>query len=336
MTTVIDVSRWQGNIDWAKVAADDIFGAIIKAGGSDDGFYTDACYEQNYAGAKAAGVNVGAYYFVGPNCTSAAAGEADAKRFIEQLAGKQFEMPVYIDFEAPNGADKAGNTDAVVAFCKTMEAAGYFAGIYASDISGFKDKLELSRLTDYSLWVARYGSEPVYATGWAMWQYTSSGNVAGINGRVDMNRCLVDFPQIIKDGKLNGFGGGVSPTPTPAPSPAPAPTPSTNHSVGENVTFNAIYTSSDSTQPLAPAYTSGTITKVLAGTRNPYLINDGMGWTNDEHITSGSSGGQTYVVKAGDTLSEIAQAFGTTVDALVAKNGIENPNLIYVGQVIQI
>ena len=87
-----------------------------------------------------------------------------------------------------------------------MEAAGYFCGIYASDISGFKNRLDISKLGAYSWWVARYGSAPKYATAnMHIWQCTSSGTVAGINGRVDMNECYVDFPTIIKSHGLNGF-----------------------------------------------------------------------------------------------------------------------------------
>ena len=85
----IDVSHWQGNIDWSKVKAAGISFAIIKAGGSDDGFYTDSKWEANYKGAKANGIAVGAYYFVGPKCVNAAAGKADAERFIQLLKGKQ-------------------------------------------------------------------------------------------------------------------------------------------------------------------------------------------------------------------------------------------------------
>ena len=83
----IDVSHWQGTIDWNKVKAAGIKFAIIKAGGSDAGFYTDSKWEANYKGAKAAGIPIGAYYFVGKDCVTAAAGKADAERFIQILKG---------------------------------------------------------------------------------------------------------------------------------------------------------------------------------------------------------------------------------------------------------
>lgn len=202
----IDVSHWQGAIDWTKVRNDGTQFAIIKAGGSDAGFYKDSTFEGNYLGCKSAGIHVGAYYFVGAGCTSKADGEADAHRFIEMLKGKQFDMPVYLDFEAPNAGDVNGNTQAAIGFCNVMEKAGYCVGIYASDISGFKEKLHASALRKFTWWVARYGSKPVYATAnMGMWQYTSSGRVNGIIGNVDMDESYIDYPSIITKNGYNGY-----------------------------------------------------------------------------------------------------------------------------------
>lgn len=201
----IDVSKYQENIAWKQVKDSGIEFAIIKAGGSDDGFYTDSAYERNYAGAKAAGVPVGAYYYVGRLCISREDGIADAKRFIAMLEGKQFEYPVYIDLEETDPKNKAGATDAVIGFCETMEAAGYFCGIYASDISGFKDRLELSRLKTRALWVASYGSMPKYVSSYGIWQKSSTGRVPGIVGDVDLDECYTDYPAIIKARGDNGF-----------------------------------------------------------------------------------------------------------------------------------
>ena len=203
----IDVSHWQGDIDWEQVKASGIDFVIVKAGGSDAGFYTDSRFEENYAGAKAAGLMVGAYYFVGKYCKSYEDGVADAKRFIAMISGMQFEYPVYIDFEAPDSSDKEGNTEACIGFCQTMEDNGYFSGIYASEISGFRDRLDDSKLQSYSHWVARYGKRPstIPDNVFGIWQYSSKGSVAGIAGNVDMDISYVDFPSIIKKAGLNGF-----------------------------------------------------------------------------------------------------------------------------------
>lgn len=201
----IDVSAWQGNIDWQKVKESGIKFAILKAGGSDDGFYKDSKFEQNYKGAKAAGIPVGAYYFVGKGCISAADGKADAERFIAQLKGKQFEYPVYMDCEVTPPASKKGATDAAIAFCEALEKAGYYAGIYGSTYSTFESRLDDSRLKRFAHWVAQYASRCTYDGEVGIWQYASNGYVAGIGGNVDMNYAYVDYPSIIKKLGENGY-----------------------------------------------------------------------------------------------------------------------------------
>lgn len=201
----IDVSRWQGLINWKKVKESGVEFAILKAGGSDSGFYTDSKFYSNWVGATEAGIHTGAYYFVGPNCTNGQAGLADAYRFSKIIQQVKLDYPVYIDFEAPSMKTKQGNTDAVKCFCQYMENLGYYAGIYGSDISGFKDRLWLNQLTAFDKWVARYGSQPKYANPWGIWQSTSKGNVPGISGFVDMDYSKNDYATIIKNNHLNGF-----------------------------------------------------------------------------------------------------------------------------------
>ena len=201
MAKGIDVSHWQGVIDWLSVKESGIEFAILKAGGSDAGFYTDITFEQNYKEAKAVGLPVGAYYYVGKNCTSRADGTADAKRFLEIIKGKSFEYPVYIDLEDTAPAAKAGATEACIGFCETMEAEGYYCGIYASDVSGFAERLDITKLQKFDKWVARYGSKPQYVKTYGMWQYSSTGTVSGISGGVDMDESYM----IIKGAGLNGF-----------------------------------------------------------------------------------------------------------------------------------
>ena len=213
MTKGIDVSHWQGTIDWNKVKAAGIQFAIIKAGGSDAGTYTDSKWEANYKGAKAAGIPIGAYYFVGKDCVTAAAGKADAERFIQSLKGKQLEYPVYMDNEAQPASAKAGITEATIAFCETMEAAGYFVGIYGSAVSGFKERMDDSKLTDYAHWVAQYASKCSYKGEYGIWQYSSKGKVDGISGNVDMDYSYIDYPSIIKTGGFNGYAKENKPAP---------------------------------------------------------------------------------------------------------------------------
>ena len=202
----IDVSRYQGNIDYKKVKASGIDFVIIKAGGSDAPTpYTDKFFLQNVINAASAGLHIGAYYFVGKNCKSAEAGLYDAMRFERLLSGKVFDYPVYIDFEAPDSSNKQGNTNACIAFCEYLETCGYYVGIYGSDISGFKDKLYLDQLKPYDKWVARYGSAPKYVEKWGIWQERSNGNVPGISGHVDIDYSRNNYSDIIIKNHLNGF-----------------------------------------------------------------------------------------------------------------------------------
>lgn len=182
----IDVSRWQGKIDWKKVKDAGVAFAIIKAGGSDLGLYTDPYFDYNYKEAKAAGVPVGAYYFVGNRFWTADDGKADAKRFLKQMEGKSFELPVYLDIEAQNRAYKRYVTEAAKAFCSYMEEKGSFIGIYGSEYSTFDEMIYCSELTQYSWWIANYSNKPKKP--YLLWQYSSTGRVHGINGNVDMNR----------------------------------------------------------------------------------------------------------------------------------------------------
>ncbi len=212
----IDVSAWQGIIDCKSVKNAGIQFAIIKAGGSDDGIYTDSKFERNYEQCKAYGIPVGAYWFIGPNCTTKEDGEADAARFRKLLLGKQFEYPVYVDIEPPlKPANRKYNTDAVVAFCEYMEKEGYYVGVYGSTYSTFQSLVDDSRLTSYAHWVAQYANSCTYWNNYGIWQYTSDGWVSGISGRVDMNYCYVDYPSRIKAKGLNGFKKSTTATTKP-------------------------------------------------------------------------------------------------------------------------
>lgn len=203
----IDISHWNVVKDFNQVKASGIDFVILKAGGSDAGFYTDVQFENYYRLAKLAGLDVGAYYFAGKNFYGWKSGEADAMRFARIIKDKKFEYPVYIDIEltstASNMVEKA--TDAAIAFCRYMEDQGYFAGIYASDISGFRERLQLERLTQFSKWVARYGKKPQYVEDYAIWQKSSTGKVPGIIGNVDMDISNTDFKKLIVNKHFNGY-----------------------------------------------------------------------------------------------------------------------------------
>lgn len=202
----IDVSSWQGNIDFKKVKDNGVQFVICRAGGSDGSFFTDKMFLRNVFNALEAGLHIGAYYIVGKYCKSGEAGLADAQRFYNIIKDLPLDYPVYIDFELPDTSNKQGNTDACFAFCEYMEHQGYYAGIYASDIYGFKERLIPDQLVRFDKWVAKYSNyEPNFIKKWGIWQYSSKGNVPGINGHVDLNWSRNDYAEIIKQHHLNGF-----------------------------------------------------------------------------------------------------------------------------------
>lgn len=208
-TRGIDVSIYQPNINWGAVANSQQF-AILKIGGSECGRFEDRTFRYNYEKARAADVKVGGYFMGGKGFTSAEAGRADAIFCLQLISGLAFDLPIFIDLELPSPATKQGNTDAVISFCDVIRSAGYQTGVYASDISGFKDRLDLSRLGGIDKWVARYGSTPQYVNDWTIWQYSSDGVVAGINGRVDVNKCRKDYSGNTPE-KYNYMGADFSP-----------------------------------------------------------------------------------------------------------------------------
>ena len=185
----IDVSHWQGNIDYEAVKnSGKVDFVIIKAGGSDGGFYEDSKFREYLDGFSNVGIPVlGAYYFVGSGCVSTEDGIADADRFCDMLDGTGIPYAI-LDLESTSPDDKDGVTDASIAFMDRCVERGYKTMIYASDISGFQNRLELDRLYEYKKWVARYGSEPQYVSDYAMWQYSSTENIEGISDNtVDCN-----------------------------------------------------------------------------------------------------------------------------------------------------
>lgn len=206
----IDVSVHNGAIDWQKVKASGKADfCIIRAGYGKSISQKDAKFEQNYAGCKAHGIPVGAYWY--SYAITPAEAEAEARTFLQAIAGKQFEMPVYFDIEEKKAlATGKNNVSAIVkAFCNVMEKAGYWCGVYASRAhvqSYFDDDCKIR----YSLWLAEWGAKLNYNGGEVgMWQYSDNGKVNGIGTNVDMDICYVDYPTVIKAAGKNGYSKPV-------------------------------------------------------------------------------------------------------------------------------
>lgn len=208
----IDVSRWQGDFNFANAKNNEgVEFAIIKAGGGDDGLYKDSRFEDNYRKCMECGLPKGAYFF--GNAKSVADAKKEAEYFVSILSGKKYEYPVFYDVEGKMITDnnRATLTEIVKAFCSTMEAAGYWVGIYSSE-SFFNSKMNDGELTRYSHWIARWGkSKPALSSGaeTQIWQFGGETNLIRsnkINGQTcDQNYCYVDYPAKIKAAGLNGY-----------------------------------------------------------------------------------------------------------------------------------
>ena len=213
----VDVSRYQAGLTIAQVKKAGYEFAILRGGYSTYGAVRlkkiDVAFEKFYQQAKAIGFPVGAYWY---SCAKTQAeGEAEAKFFYKNcLQGKKFEMPVYIDVEDSRwqANDKKGVTDAIIGFCEYLEGKGFYVGVYAS-LSWFNTKLDVSRLKNYTKWVAKWvtsaNSKPsVSFSAFDLWQYSDSGKVAGHT--VDVDDAFLDFPTIIKNAGKNGYGKGTT------------------------------------------------------------------------------------------------------------------------------
>lgn len=215
MEKIIDVSKWQQKIDFAKVKKAGFTGVMIRAGfGNKNGYlYPDECFERFYADAVSADMHVGTYFYTSGLFHQAGRGAKEATYFLGLIKGKKFDLPIACDIElSPDGYRTATSKNAID-FCKHLENAGYYAMIYASDISGFKSRLDINMLNAYDKWVARYNkSGPQYVKDWGIWQYGGSTNylayvhVDGVSSTAcDQNYMRRDYPDIIKRVGLNGY-----------------------------------------------------------------------------------------------------------------------------------
>ena len=188
----IDVSKYQGNIDWGAVAASGINFAIIRVGyrGSVSGaLVQDPYFKKNISGATKAGIKVGLYFFT--QAVNEAEAVEEASMAMSLASGYKVTYPIFIDTESAsngraNGLSKSARTAVVKAFCQTIRNGGYKAGVYASK-SWYANQLNASALNGYCIWVAQYNSSCTYSGKYDMWQYSSKGSVSGIKGNVDMN-----------------------------------------------------------------------------------------------------------------------------------------------------
>lgn len=215
-TLGIDVSQFQGDIDWNRVRDAGIQYAIVRVGGrgyTKGAIYEDTKWRQNIEGAQAAGLDVGAYFFSQAITVEEALEEADF--VLERVRDYDLTMPVVFDWELTSDSDARSNhvdngvlNQAALAFCDRVAQAGFTPMVYFNAFQGYV-KYDLSMLMQYPFWFAQYQDQPQFYYDFQMWQYSSKGSVDGIEGNVDMNLW---------------FGGQAKPEPEP-PEPPQEPEP---------------------------------------------------------------------------------------------------------------
>jgi GH25 family lysozyme M1 (1,4-beta-N-acetylmuramidase)/LysM repeat protein len=338
MATVpgIDVSYWDAGIDWPKVRATGQRFVVAKA--TEGTTYKDPTFDDNWFGAKSAGLLRGAYHFF--RCNVDARKQADY--FIDYVnTVKDYgELPPVLDLETNDGTTKEKIVPAVKIWLDRVESVFKKKPIIYSGQYFLQDYLVVAGggpptwAKDYPLWLAQYpnqyveGMKPFLPRGWfnwTIWQYSDKGVVNGINAKVDMNLFNGTLEELYK------FTGASIPDQTPKA-----------HTVAKGDSFESI----------ANAYGVTVRELVMA---NPQLISTGDKLTvpvaiaipQESASTSGTvtgpgdsaavtTSGRTYTVAAGDNLSAIAVKFGTTVAAIASTNNIKNINNIKVGQVLVI
>ncbi len=212
----IDVSRYQGTIDWAQVAAAGYKGAMLKTVSTNrklskraDGLYIDPTFETNYRNAKAAGLDVGVYYYT--YATSEAMADAELALLRQAVYGKELTMPIAVDVEENElkPISTLDLTNLTAYALEQVEKMGFYAQLYT--YTGYKYELDMARLSSrWDVWLADYtGKTPNVTFNYNAHQHTSKGAVPGISGNVDLNVTTINYPKIIRKKGLTRLREGA-------------------------------------------------------------------------------------------------------------------------------
>ncbi len=326
---LIDVSTWNGNIDWNKVYKSGVRYAMIRSSfGVENPNQVDNKFVRNITNAQRAGVKCGVYHYSYAQSVSAAKQEAEF--CLKTIKGYKLDLPVAFDIEdgSQTHLGKDTLTNIVIAFCDKIKSAGYRPMLYCNPnwLCNYlhKDKL----INKYDIWLANWGvSAPSYDC--AIWQYSESGSVPGVSGSVDMNWIYKDYTS-------------TKPA-TTKPVTKPSNVKKTDYSV--KVTVQAglnVRKGAGTNYNIITALKCGTVVTVSKVSGNWGYVGKYGGWicldyTAKVGTTSTVKSDKVYyTVKSGDTLSYIAYKYNTSVDKLVSLNNIKNRDLIYVGQKIRV
>lgn len=314
----IDISNWQGSIDFSEVRNAGVQLVYIQA--TEGNFYTDPYLQEFYEGAKDNGLLVGFYHFYSP----AVSAQEQADYFTNAISGLTSDCVLILDLEEAGGYSASDLSSIAVDFLKIVENDSKLkAGIYSYASFANNNITTGYGLEEYPLWIAEYGSSApesnsIWGSSYAGWQYSDTGNISGISTNVDLD--------IFNDGILLDSSRTISGN-------------RKSESTQGGVKYYVVQ-AGDTLSTIAAKFGT-TVANLVAinNISNPNLIYVGEVlkiYSNTPIVNRSKSFSTTYVVKEGDTLSGIALSFGTTVSELVQLNDIANPNLIYPGEVLKI
>ena len=298
----VDISAYQNNIDWVKAKQDGVKFAIIRAGYGSNISQQDKMFKSHIETALAAGIAVGVYWFGYAYNVETAKKEADICHEVIKAYKDKITLPVFYDWEYDSaryarevaGFDPSGKliTDMTIAFMERMKELGYKTGYY-TNLDYLKTKYEYDKVKKYDLWLAYYSqNEPSYDC--IIQQYTGTGKIKGYSGDIDLNYMFEDVPETDK----------------------PEEAKKTNEQLANEVIAGKWGNGDDRKNRLTEAGYDYYAVQAI--------VNEKMKAYEEPTIT--------YTVKAGDTLSQIANKYGTTYQKIAKDNNIANPNLIFVGQ----
>lgn len=310
----IDISKWQKGYPYDAANAEGVKFAILRAGYD---ISKDTEFETHYANAKRLGWGVGAYWYSYAKSVEQAKAEANA--FLNAIKGKRFEYPIYLDIEdlSLRGLGKDLLNSIVRAFGEVIENAGYYFGVY-TNMDWYRNVISGTELNKkYDWWIASWSKEAPTGVNYGLWQFggetnfIKSNKVAGVV--TDQNYAVKDYPTIIRNAGLNGFGKTES-------KPTPVVTKKSNEEIANEVIAGKWGVQPDRQKRLeAAGYNYEEIRKIV-----------------NNKLAPKKPQAQYYTIQKGDTLYELSIKFGTTIGQLQKWNGIKNANKIYAGQKIRV
>lgn len=346
----IDVSEFQGSIDWAKVKKDGVEFAILKLANiyDYDANYKDSKFDTNYKNARAQGIKVGAYIYNYCNTTDTL--KKGVEWALDKLNGEELDLPIYLDMEDKDIQEETKETltNQCNEFAKQIKNAGYQAGVYAN-VNWLKNELNPNDFDkDVSVWVAQYYKECQYKGKYDIWQYASNGNVDGISGNCDMNY-LYNEDIIKKSGSIDNSDKKSIDELAEEVIAGKWDNNEARKEALEKAGYDYDTVQDRVNEILKEKDNKKSVTEVAKDVINGDYGNgderkkklEAEGYNYDTvqakvNQLLGAEVTKTYIVKSGDTLSGIASKYKTTVVKLVKDNNIKNANLIYPGQKIVI